>query len=73
MKFPNRSTAAKTKMLTVCKRCNQPNGNGYRYCTECHKDHKCGVQTGRPQTVQSMPASDPVVDDEVLRACGIEL
>jgi hypothetical protein len=40
MNFHQRSTATKTKMLTVCKKCGKQNGNGYQYCTTCHKAHK---------------------------------
>jgi recombinational DNA repair protein RecR len=40
MNFSKRSTAARTKMLTVCKGCKQSNGNGYQYCTACHKEHR---------------------------------
>jgi hypothetical protein len=39
-KYPSRSTAARTKMLTACKRCGKSNDNGYQYCTACHKEHK---------------------------------
>ena len=45
MSYPFRGTATKTKMLTVCKTCRKQNGNGYQYCTTCHKAHK---QTLKP-------------------------
>lgn len=39
-KFSSRSTAARTKMLTVCKNCGNQNDNGYQYCTACHTAHR---------------------------------
>ncbi len=38
--YPAHSNAMKTEMFTVCKRCGKPNGNGYQYCTACHRSHK---------------------------------
>jgi hypothetical protein len=41
------TTAAVTKMLTICKKCRRLNSNGYQYCTACHKAHRSGNRTAR--------------------------
>ncbi len=41
------STAAVTKMLTICKQCRQPNSNGYQYCSACHKAYRSGDRKAR--------------------------
>jgi hypothetical protein len=41
MKASTRSTAVKTKMLTICKGCRKHNKNGYQYCTACHDKYRC--------------------------------
>ena len=68
-KHPPRSTAVKTKMLTVCKRCGQPNDNGYQYCTACHKAY-----TGRSErTLATRAVQVSFIDpDEVLRVAAME-
>ena len=74
-KFPSRSTAAKTKMLTVCKNCGKPNDNGYQYCTACHQANKDKYKRvkGRAIIVQPTPPT-PVIDrDDVLKVCAEEL
>jgi hypothetical protein len=84
-KYPSRSTAAKTKMLTVCKRCGKQNDNGYQYCTACHKAHKGrngktiatrAVQIGSTATSTSSGVASqvsPVDPDEVLKVAANEL
>jgi len=60
-----RSTAAQTKMLTVCKRCGKPNANGYQYCTACHTAHRNARKTpSRIVKVSSVVEvlSEPMVD-----------
>jgi hypothetical protein len=66
-KYPSRSTAAKTKMLTVCKKCRTNNDNGYQYCTTCHKAHKgsTGRKVANPGV--QVPPIDP---DEVLKVAN---
>ncbi len=41
------STASVTKMLTICKRCRQPNSNGYQYCSACHQAYRSGDRKAR--------------------------
>lgn len=82
-KYPSRSTAAKTKMLTVCKNCGKRNDNGYQYCTACHQQHNGSSRKKKPQMVQSAAAPSSLstqlqqqqeVDiEEVLRICGAAL
>jgi len=60
----------------VCKRCRQPNGNGFQYCTVCYKAHS-SRRTGKaikaappiPQHAVIIPNVDP---DEVLKICAQE-
>jgi hypothetical protein len=40
VKYPARSTAAKTEMLTMCKGCRKDNDNGYQYCSACNHSHR---------------------------------
>jgi len=68
-KYPARSTAAKTKMLTVCKKCGNGNGNGYQYCTACHKAHK--ARNGKALTTQAVQVP-PIDPDEVLKLVALE-
>ena len=44
MKTNTRSTAVKTKMLTICKGCRKKNNNGYQYCTACHDKYRRNVK-----------------------------
>jgi hypothetical protein len=57
-----RSTAVKTKMLTVCKGCGKPNGNGYQYCTACNIVHnnkrKKITQPGKTKAKAKVKSSD---------------
>jgi hypothetical protein len=68
-KYPSRSTAARTKMLTVCKGCKKSNDNGYQYCTACHKEHRGKGRSKSTPCVVQAPAVDP---DEVRKVLGNE-
>jgi cytochrome c553 len=75
MSYPEHSTAARTKMLTICKRCEKSNDNGYQYCTACHKTHKRGKAQRRTPRATLRPnkrVSSAVALDDVLKVLGNE-
>jgi hypothetical protein len=82
--YPPHSTAAKTEMLTVCKKCGKRNDNGYQYCSACHQQHKGTSRTksklpvvssaAAPSSSDQQSPQQPEVDiEEILRICGTEL
>ncbi len=81
MSYQPRSTAVKTKLLTVCKKCGQQNSNGYQYCTTCHNAHKqpmrrkmqSRIVQASPGQQSASPTSVPQTTldiEEILQACG---